>query len=152
MRGEVEPERDNIDVETVADQRIALLRQVKGIGPVAATVLGREVFHREFTNRRELASYLGLTPSPWASGSVQLDQGISKAGNARARTILIEIAWLWPRYQPGSRLAGWFRERVGQTKGRLRRILVVALARKLVVALWRYLSTGVIPEGVELRA
>jgi transposase len=152
MIGEVETERDSVMAGTVADQRIALLRQVKGIGPVAATVLGREVFHREFTNRRELASYLGLTPSPWASGSVQLDQGISKAGNARARTILIEIAWLWPRYQPGSRLAGWFRERVGQTKGRLRRILVVALARKLVVALWRYLGTGVIPEGVELRA
>jgi transposase len=64
------------------------------------------VFHREFTNRRELASYLGLTPSPWASGSVQLDQGISKAGNARMRTILIEIAWLWTRHQPGSHLAG----------------------------------------------
>jgi transposase len=96
--------------------------------------------------------YLGLTPSPWASGSVQRDQGISKAGNARARTTLIEIAWLWPRYQPGSRLACWFRERVGQSKGRLRRILVVALARKPAVALWRYVSTGVIPEGVELRA
>jgi transposase len=160
MIGEVEIERDSVGAGTVADQRIAVLRQVKGIGPVAATVLGREVFHREFTNRRELASYLGLTPSPWASGSVQLDQGISKAGNARAPTVLIKIAWLWTRYQPGSRLAGWpgsrlagwFRERVGQTKGRLRRILVVALARKLAVALWRYLSTGVIPEGVELRA
>jgi transposase len=93
MIGEVETERDSVAVETVADQRIALLRQVKGIGPVAATVLGREVFHRDFTNRRELAGYLGLTPSPWASGSLQRDQGISKAGNARARTTLIEIAW-----------------------------------------------------------
>lgn len=147
MIGEAEAERDAVGAETVADRRIALPRQVKGIGRVAATVLRREVFHREFTNRRELAGYLGLAPSPWVSSSVHLDQGISKAGNARARTILIEIAWLWTRYQPGSRLACWFRERVGQAKGRLRRILVVALARKLVVALWRYLSAGVIPEG-----
>lgn len=117
MIGEVETERYSVGAGTVADQRIAMLRQIKGIGPVAATVLGCEVIHREFTNRRELASYLGLTPSSWASGSVLLDQGISKAGNARARTVLIEIAWLWPRYQPGSRLAGWFRERVGQTRG-----------------------------------
>jgi transposase len=93
MIGEVETERDSVGTGTGADQCITLLRQVTGIGPVAATVLGREVFHRAFTNRRELASYLGLTPSPWASGSVQLDQGISKAGNARARTVLIEIAW-----------------------------------------------------------
>ncbi len=93
MIAEVEAERDRVEVETEADRRIAALRRVKGVGPVAATVLGREVFHRAFDNRRQLASCLALDPSPWASGSMHREQGISKSGNARARTILIEIAW-----------------------------------------------------------
>jgi len=105
------------------------------------------VFYRRFDNCRELASYIGLTPSPYNSGSMRVDQGISKAGNQRARTIAIEIAWLWVRHQPGSALAKWFSQRVGDAKGRIRRIAIVALARKLMVALWRYLTTGLIPEG-----
>ncbi|CAO3356198.1 transposase [Azospirillum palustre] len=87
MIAEVEAERDRVEVETEADRRIAALRWVKGVGPVAATVLGREVFHRAFDNRRQLASCLDLDPSPWASGSIHREQGISKSGNARARTI-----------------------------------------------------------------
>lgn len=87
-----------------------------------------------------------------AGGKVEREQGISKAGNRRARRVAIELAWLWLQYQPGSRLSRWFQDRVGAAKGRVRRILVVALARKLVVALWRYLDAGVVPEGALTRA
>ena len=80
------------------------------------------------------------------------DRRISRAGNPRARTTIIQLAWLWLRYQPGSALAGWFRERVGTLAGRTRRIAIVAMARKLLIALWRYVETGVVPEGVEIRA
>lgn len=129
-----------------AAQAAALVR-FKGIGQIGAVPLCREVFYRHFDNRRELASYIGLTPSPYNSGSMQIDQGISKAGNPRARTLAIEIAWLWVRYQPESALTQWFLQRAGTAKGRIRRIAIVALARKLMVALWRYLTTGMIPEG-----
>ena len=107
---------------------------------------------RVFNNRRELASYFGLPPSPYNSGSMRVDQGISKAGNPRARRLAIEIAWLWIRHQPNSALSKWFAQRVGEAKGRIRRIAVVALARKLMVALWRYLETGLIPEGAVMNA
>ena len=130
-------------------QRLVLL---KGIGPQVADVLATEVFYREFRNRRRLASYLGLTPSPFQSGGMDRDQGITKAGNPRARTISIELAWLWLRYQPGSALARWFHDRTNGLKGRVRRILIVAVARKLIVALWRYLETGLVPDGAELKA
>jgi transposase len=133
-------------------ERIRRLMALTGIGPVCAGVLVREVFYRDFANRREVAHYLGLTPSPWRSGRVRRDQGISKAGNPRARRMAIELAWLWLRHQPGSALAVWFRTRVGGVKGRMRRIMAVALARKLVVALWRYLVDGVVPEGALLKA
>lgn len=134
-----------------ADPTSQLLR-LKGVGATIAGVLVREVFYRAFANRRQVASYLGLTPSPWCSGAVSRDQGISKAGNPRARQVAIELAWLWLRHQPASALAQWFHQRSGTTKGRLRRILVVALARKLVVALWRYLTDGVVPEGAITKA
>ena len=111
-----------------------------------------EVFFRTFRNRREVAGYLGLTASPWCSGTLQRDQGIAKAGNPRARRMAIELAWLWVRHQPGSALALWFQARVGAAKGRLRRIMLVALARKLMIALWRYVTAGVIPEGAALTA
>ena len=132
-------------------EQIRRLMALTGIGPVSAGVLVREVFYRDFVNRREVAHYLGLTPSPWRSGRVRRDQGISKAGNPRARRIAIELAWLWLQYQPGSALANWFRTRVGAVKGRIRRLMVVALARKLIVALWRYLVDGLVPEGAVLK-
>jgi transposase len=132
--------------------RAAQLMHLRGIGLASATVLVDEVFFRDFRNRREVAGYLGLAASPWASGRVRRDQGIAKSGNPRARRTAIELAWLWLRHQPGSALAQWFRERLGTTRGRMRRIILVALARKLIVALWRYLSEGLVPQGAEVKA
>ena len=147
----VERERDAARVADEPD-RVGMLTRLGGLGAVSASVLVDEVFHRDFANRREVAGYVGLGSSPYNSGSVQRDQGISRAGNPRARRIAIELAWLWLRYQPGSRLARWFHERVGTTRGRFKRIMIVALARKLIVALWRYLTTGVVPEGATVAA
>jgi transposase len=132
--------------------RIQRLTHLKGIGPQIATVLGTEIFYREFANRRSLGSYLGLTPSPFKSGGMDRDLGISKAGNPRGRTTMIELAWLWLRYQPGSKLARWFEQRTNGLKGRVRRIAIVAVARKLAIALWRYVETGLIPADAELKA
>jgi len=128
------------------------LIRVRGIGPTFASVLTHEVFYRSFDNRRQVGSYLGLVSIPWQSGGVRRDQGITRSGNARARRCAIELAWLWLRHQPGSALAGWYRTRIGTMTGRMRRIALVALARKLIVALWRYLQTGTLPEGAVLKA
>ena len=111
----------------------------------------REVLYRSFANRRQLASYVGIAPMPYQSGGMDRDRSISRAGNPRARTTLIQLAWLWLRYQPASALAAWFRARVGSLQGRTRRIAIVAMARKLLIALWRYVETGVMPEGIEIR-
>lgn len=154
MIGEVEAERNALfEPTTVAEGRdkMQLLVQLRSIGPEIASVLVGEVFYRAYDNRRQLGSYVGLTSSPFNSGAVTRDQGISKAGNRRARTTMIELAWLWLRYQPDSALSQWFRERVGDAKGRLKRIMIVALARKLLVALWRYLETGLVPTGAALK-
>jgi transposase len=126
--------------------------KIKSIGPEIATVLVGEVFYRQFDNRQRLGSYVGLTPSHFQSGPMTRDQGISKAGNPKARTIMIELAWMWLRFQPNSALSIWFRERVGSAKGRIRRIAIVAVARKLLISLWRYLETGQVPTGVVLNA
>jgi transposase len=127
--------------------KIAALQRLRGIGDNFAAVLTREVFYRSFGNRRQLASYVGITPMPYQSGSMDRDRKISRAGNPRARTTMIQLAWLWLRYQPDSALARWFRERVGALQGRTRRIAIVAMARKLLIALWRYVETGVVPDG-----
>ena len=155
MIATLEAERDAI-VEDEASthvnaKKIQNLHQLKAIGPEFATVLVGEIFHRKFSNRRQLASYVGYAPSPFRSGNVAHDQGISKAGNRKGRTTGIELAWLWLRYQPDSDLSVRFRARVGTTKGRIRRIAIVAMARKLLVALWRYLETGVVPRGAVLK-
>ena len=115
-------------------------------------MLGNEVFFRTFRDRREVGGYLGLAPSPWQSGGIRRDQGIAKSGNPRARRTAIGLAWLWLRHQPASALAQWFHARVGAAKGRMRRIMLVAMARKLIVSLWRYLAGGTVPEGAELKA
>lgn len=133
-------------------QNIKMLTRLRAIGPEFATTLAGEVFYRRFGNRRKLGSYVGLDGSPFRSGSLEREQGISKAGNPVARSTMIELAWTWLRYQPDSTLSIWFRERVGNLKGRPRRIAIVAMARKLLVALWRYLETGVIPTGALLKA
>ena len=152
---EVEAERAEALAVTADDemtQKIAALQRIRGIGTNFAAVLVREVLYRAFANRRQLASYVGIAPMPYQSGGMDRDRSISRAGNPRARTTLIQLAWLWLRYQPGSALAAWFRERVGMLQGRTRRISIVAMARKLLIALWRYVETGVMPEGVEIRA
>lgn len=133
-------------------QHTRTLRRLLAIGPETSAVLANEVFYRPFQNRRQLAGYVGLTPSPYASGALNREQGISKAGNPRARTALVEAAWIWLRHQPQSALAQWFTARVGDQKGRMRRIMVVALARKLLIALWRYVESGVVPTGAVVRA
>ena len=141
-------------IEAAADdamvQKIVGLQRIRGIGPNIAAVLVREVLYRSFANRRQLASYVGITPMPHQSGGMDRTRNISRAGNPRARTTLIQLAWLWLRYQPGSPLALWFRERVGALQGRTRRIAIVGMARKLLIALWRYVETGVIPDSVEI--
>lgn len=119
-------------------------------GPEFAALLWTEGLFRHFDNRRQVAAYAGLAPTPWQSGSVDREQGISKAGNPRLRTMMIQLAWLWLRHQPHSALARWFHERVGDNGGRLRKTIIVALARKLLVALWKYVSAGVVIEGAIL--
>jgi transposase len=152
-----ELEIDRAQAEEAADAadrmtgKITALRRVRGIGENFAAVLVREVFYRSFENRRQLASYVGITPMPYQSGGIDRDRSISRAGNPRARTTMIQLAWLWLRYQPDSTLAIWFRERVGKLQGRTRRIAIVAMARKLLIALWRYVETGVTPDGAAIR-
>jgi transposase len=127
------------------------LAQLKAVGPQIAQILANEVFYRDFKNRRQVGSCVGLTDTPYDSGASRRQQGISKAGNHRARTTAVELAWLWLRHQPDSELSRWFRARVGNLKGRIRKIAIVALARKLMVALWRYLETGLVPTGAAMR-
>jgi transposase len=134
-----------------AEAKMMQLIDLKSIGPIGGQELVNEVFYRSFDNRRQVGSYFGLAGTPYDSGESRREQGISKAGNRRARKLAIELAWLWLRHQPDSELSCWFRQRVGDIKGRVRRIAIVALARKLMVALWRYLTTGVVPSGAVLR-
>jgi transposase len=152
----VEAERDAAVTEPVPEdadaEKVACLARLGGLGTETATILVREALFRSFATRKEVAAYAGLTPCPFDSGQRQREQGISKAGNPLLRKTMIELAWLWLRYQPGSGLARWFHERVGPARGRIRKINAVALARKLLVALWRYLTTGVVPEGARLKA
>jgi transposase len=156
MIAEIEAERDAIATAKAVTHphaaKIQRLAKLKAIGPEFATVLTGEVFYRAFANRRQVAAYVGLDASPFRSGGMCRDQGIAKAGNPKARTTMIELAWTWLRHQPNSALSRWFRERVGALKGRPRRIAIVALARKLLVALWRYLETGLVPDGATLKA
>ena len=152
----IEAERDaiasaNTETERGSVKKIQHLAKIKSIGPEFATALVGEVFYRSFDNRKQLASYVGLTPAHFQSGAMSRDQGISKAGNAKARTVMIELAWLWLRHQPDSDLSVWFRDRVGKLKGRIRRITIVAVARKLLITLWRYLETGLVPKGAALK-
>lgn len=132
--------------------KINQLLGLRSLGPVGSQILVSEAFFRDFKNRRQVGSYFGLTGTPYNSGDSRREQGISKAGNARARTVAVQLAWLWRRHQPHSALSRWFDERVGQQKGAGKRIAIVALARKLMVALWRFLQEGVVPQGAVLRA
>jgi len=129
-----------------------MLLEFKGIGAEFAAIIWLEALFRHFDNRRQLASYAGLAPTPWQSGTVDREQGVSKAGNPRLRAALIELAWLWLRHQPQSALALWFKERVNRNGGRMKKTMTVALARKLLVALWKYVTAGVVIEGAVMKA
>jgi transposase len=133
------------------DSLIRRLAGLKGIGPELATLLAWEAFVRPFRDRRALAAYAGLTGTPFDSGDRRREQGIGKAGNRRLRAALVELAWLWLRYQPDSALAAWFRRRTQAAGGRTRKVMIVALARKLFVALWRFCRDGTIPDGAALK-
>ncbi|WP_031358068.1 IS110 family transposase [Caballeronia sordidicola] len=137
-----------------ARERSDHLARLKGIGEVGASRLTLELFWRQFHNRRELGACVGLVPQPYDSGESQVDQGISKQGNRRVRALLVEMAWSWLRYQPDSALTQWFNQRTQGTgpNRRARRIAIVAVARRLAIALWRYLKDGVIPEGAQLKS
>lgn len=134
-------------------ERTKQLQNLKGVGKVGAMRLTLELFWRHFNNRREVGSCVGLVPQPYDSGESRVDQGISKQGNRRVRALLIEMAWMWLRYQPESAMSKWFAKRTGGTgpNKRGKRIAIVAVARRLVIALWRYIKDGVVPEGALLK-
>lgn len=151
---QLERERDAVVKEPAEDkagEMIQQLCQLRGIGAQSATVLVREAFVRHFANGKALGSYAGLTATPYNSGGVEREQGIGKAGNRRLRTTMVELAWLWLRYQPGAAQVAWFRERTGETGRRVRKMMIVALARKLLIALWRFVIDGVVPQGATLK-
>ena len=126
---------------------INMLLGIRGIGSEFAEVLWSECLFRHFDNRRQAASYAGLAPTPWQSGSISREQGVSKAGNPRLRTTLIQMSWLWLQHQPTSELSRWFKDRVLRNGVRTKKSAIVAMARKLLVALWKYISFGVLIEG-----
>ena len=138
-------------IPTPMTERRDHLQRLKALGPAFTATLVNELFYKDFRNRREVASYCGLTPSPWRSGGIDREQGISKAGNRRARQKAIELAWLWLRHQGDSALSRWFRARTANAGKRAKRVAIVALARKLIVALWRYLTIGLIPEDATMK-
>ena len=148
---EIERERDTAPTPCEATERKRqLLLQLKSIGPAISALLSREVYYRQFANRRQVGSFLGLTPSPYNSGEEERCQGISRAGSGHVRAIMIEAAWLWIRHQRKSALTRWFVERTAGQSKRMRKIMVVAVARKLAIALWRYVEYGLVPHGAIL--
>jgi transposase len=152
---ELERQRDAVmedDAPGRAERMIQHLARLRGIGLQSATLLVREAFVREFTKGKALGAYAGLVATPYSSGGSEREQGISKAGNRRLRTAAVELAWLWLRYQPDSALVRWFHGRLGTGQRRVRKVLIVALARRLLIALWRYAIQGVLPEDASLKA
>ncbi|CEF48858.1 unnamed protein product [uncultured bacterium] len=151
---ELEQSRDAVLEDKTPDRAASMIQQLaklRGVGVQTATVLVREGFVRQFANGKALGSYAGLTATPYSSGGIEREQGIGKAGNARLRTVMVELAWLWQRYQPASAQVSWFRERISGTGRRMRKVMVVALARKLLIALWRFATQGVVPEGAVMK-
>lgn len=151
---ELEQSRDAVLEDESPDRAAGMIQQLatlRGIGVQSATVLVREGFVRKFANGKALGSYAGLTATPYSSGGIEREQGIGKAGNARLRTLMVELAWIWQRYQPNSAQVSWFRNRVSGTGRRMRKVMVVALARKLLIVLWRFATQGVVPEGAVMK-
>ena len=138
---------------TIAQRKAARLSQLRGVGDTGSYVLATEFFGwREFRNRQEVGALAGLTGTPHQSGGSAREQGISKAGNPRVRTLMVELAWLWLRWQPESRTTRWFHEHVGKAGSRGKRKAIVAVARKLLVEFWHFVEHGVVPEGAQLKA
>jgi transposase len=136
---------------TMSEKKAVQLTQLRGLGPTAGWTLATEIFGwRSFRNGKQVGKLSGLSPTPYNSGTSQHEQGIDKAGNKEIRRLMVQLAWGWLRYQPTSALTRWFQERFGGGGGRMRKIGIVALARKLLVALWHYLEHGIIPEGAVL--
>jgi transposase len=150
---EVKAERNAmLAAERAETPAVAMLLRLKGVGPGFAGALWSEGLFRHFDNRRQVAAYAGLAPTPWQSGSIEHEQGVSKAGNPRLRAVAVEMAWLWLRHQPGSALARWYHDRVRGSGGRMRKVAIVALARKLLVAVWKFVTAGVMIEGAAMKA
>ena len=145
--------RQTEETEESGDTRkVRQLMTLRAIGPTGAWVLTKEFFGwREFKNRREVGSLAGLTSTHYQSGETNIEQGISKAGVVPVRQIAVELAWGWIRYQPRSKLTLWYNERFANAGKKARKIGIVAVARKLIIELWRYLKTGALPEGAELK-
>lgn len=151
----LEEQRDAVLEEKApdaAERMIQALVLLRGIGAQFATVLVWEAFVRHFPTAKALGSYAGLVGTPFSSGGTEREQGISKAGNRRLRATAVELAWMWRRHQPDSELTKWFEQRLAGAKGRMKKVLIIALARKLLLVLWRYSSSGIIPAGAELKA
>lgn len=129
----------------------ASLMLLRGVGPDFAEVLWSEGLYRHFDNRRQLASYAGLAPTPWQSGTISNEQGISKSGNPRLRTTMVQLSWFWLLHQPESALSRWFKDRVILDGGRRKKVTIVALARKLLIALWKFARHGVVIEGAVMK-
>lgn len=140
------------EVTTPTGRAIAQLQTLRAIGPIGAWVLTTEIFGwREIRNGRQLGALVGLVPAPYKSGETEHDQGITRAGNVHVRRVMVQLAWGWLHHQPTSALSLWYQRRFGSAGKRLRKIGIVALARKLLIALWRYLETGLVPDGAELK-
>ena len=133
-------------------RRIQMLAGLFGLGVETATALVHEVFSRHFKNRKALGGFVGLTGTPYDSGGSKTEQGISKSGNPEVRRLLSQLAWRWLNHQRGSELARWYRERLAGGEGRMKKVLIVAMTRKLLIALWRYVETGELPAGARLAA
>jgi transposase len=142
-----------VDVATTTGRYVQRLPTLRGIGPLGARVLATEIFGwRQIQNARQLGGLVGLVPAPYQSGETTRDRGITRAGNKHVRRLIVQLAWSWRRNQPTSALTQWYEQKFGRGSRRLRRIGIVALARKLLIALWRYVEQGTIPDGAVVKA
>lgn len=147
----IQRERDEASTPCLqTEKKRGQLLLLRGIGPTVSAVMAREVYYRQFDNRRQVAGFLGLATSPYDSGAIERSQGISRAGSGPVRATMLQAAWLWIKHQPKSALSRWFFERTTGQSGRVRKIMIVAVARKLAIALWRYLEHGLVPQGAIL--
>ena len=147
----IERERDEAPTPcTSTEKKRVQLSLLNGIGPTVSAIMAREVYFRQFKNRRQVAGFLGLATSPHDSGAVERSQGISRAGSGPVRVTMIQAAWLWVKHQPKSAITRWFLQRTDGHSGRIKRIAIVAVARKLAIALWRYVEQGLVPQGAIL--